>query len=668
MPVRLKHDCAQRASVCARAARNLLFLEVCFFVQSSSPKFPFQIPVYRIAADRFDWNKNVSRRISIWADGSFHSVSPWQLIHLLLVTVGSSLGYLDYTIEGHPSKAFQIMDELRQNEMLCDLVLHVTYKDTCVDFKVHKVVLASCSPYFKAMFTSNFKECHATEVTLRDICPQVVGRLIDFAYTSRVTVGEKCVLHVLLAAMRYQMDGVAKACCDFLSKNLEPANVIGITRFAEDVGCSDLHLRGREYINTHFSEVTKEEEFFCLTHCQLLDLISQDSLKVLCEVDVYKACSDWVRWDVEGRAQYFHALLNAVKIYALPAKFLKRQLQSCPILSKANACRDFLSKIFQDMSIRKPLPQDHHRGNQLIYVAGGYKDHSLPIMTAYDPRRGAWLRLAKMAAPCSGLGACVLLGLYYTVGGRNLSAQDNPESSALSCYNPMTNRWTQQASLNVPRNRVGVAVLDGSIYAVGGAHGSDHHRTVERYDPETNQWAFVSPMSVARLGAGVASCGAALYVAGGFDKETRWRSAERYHPDTNSWSPIAPMNSVRSGLGLVCLNGHLYAVGGYDGRVQLCTVERYSIARAVWEPVASMNHCRSAHGVTVYEGKIYALGGFNQDGFLSSVEYYCPDRDEWTYSTAMPMGRSGMGVAVTMEPCPGSLSEEEEAEEVDGGL
>lgn len=53
-------------------------------------------------------------------------------------------------------------------------------------------------------------------------------------------------------------------------------------------------------------------------------------------LQVYKACTDWVRWDMESRAQYLHALLNAVHIYALPPKFLKNQLLSCPILSKVN--------------------------------------------------------------------------------------------------------------------------------------------------------------------------------------------------------------------------------------------------------------------------------------------------------------------------------------------
>jgi len=35
-----------------------------------------------------------------------------------------------------------------------------------------------------------------------------------------------------------------------------------------------------------WTQVTKVDEFFSLSHCQLLELISQDSLKVLCESEV----------------------------------------------------------------------------------------------------------------------------------------------------------------------------------------------------------------------------------------------------------------------------------------------------------------------------------------------------------------------------------------------
>lgn len=45
-------------------------------------------------------------------------------------------GYLDYTVESHASRSLEAMEEFRQKGMLCDLVIHATYKERIVDFKV----------------------------------------------------------------------------------------------------------------------------------------------------------------------------------------------------------------------------------------------------------------------------------------------------------------------------------------------------------------------------------------------------------------------------------------------------------------------------------------------------------------------------------------------------
>uniref|UniRef100_A0A8C5PAW0 BTB domain-containing protein n=1 Tax=Leptobrachium leishanense TaxID=445787 RepID=A0A8C5PAW0_9ANUR len=573
-------------------------------------------------------------------------------------------GYLDYTIENHASKSFEKMDELRRNNQLCDVLLRVSYNSQVEDFHVHKVVLASCSSFFRAMFTNNFRECHAREVIIKDICPIVMQRLIEFAYTSRITVGEKCVLHVLLAAMRYQMEDVAKACSDFLVKNLDAGNVIGISNFAEQIGCIELCNKGKEYINTHFSEVTKEEEFLNLSHCQLLELINQENLNVLCETEVYNACVRWMQWDLCSRAQYFHVLLNAVRIYALPPKFLAVQLQHCPILNREISCRVYLSKIFQEMSLHKPLPLTKQRGNQLIYVAGGYLQVSLYSMNAYNPQTGEWIRLANMLDARSGLGACIVFGLFYTVGGRNHSSIENSDSNSLACFNPITNQWIAKAPMHLARNRVGVAALDGAIYAVGGSCGSEHHKTVERYDPDTDRWTFVTPMSVSRIGAGVTACRGLLYAVGGFDGENRLNTVDCYHPDVDEWHPVAPMEKVRSGAGVVSFDNYIFVAGGYDGSNQLNSVERYNIDQRCWDTISPMKHRRSAHGLTVYQGNIYAIGGYNTEGFLSSVECYCPETNEWSEVTEMPLGCSGMGVAVTMEPCPKTVEKPDDDEDM----
>ncbi|XP_069505375.1 kelch-like ECH-associated protein 1A isoform X2 [Ambystoma mexicanum] len=520
--------------------------------------------------------------------------TPCSLNKCLSIAVPSmkGYGYLDYNLESHPSKAFERMDELRKNNELCDARLRVNHCGEEEIFQVHKVVLAACSPYFKAMFTSDFRECHAEEIAIQDVSPKVMRKLIEFAYTSRITVGEKCVLHVLLASTMYQMDDVAKACCDFLVKHLDPSNVIGILKFAERIGCMDLFQKGKEYINLHFSEVIREEEFLNLNHCELLELISQDSLNVLCESEIYNACLQWIRCDLNNRAEYFYIILNAVQIHALPPSFIKLQLRECPILHKVNSCRDYLSRIFQAMALRKPLPRIRLRGNPLIYAAGGFLQHSLPSMVAYNPRTDEWIKLTDMPCPRSGLGACTVRGLFYAVGGRNNAPNENTDSSALDCFNPMTQQWLSRCAMNVPRNRVGVGVIDAAIYAIGGSSGSDHHSSVEKYDPDSDVWMFVASMFVPRIGAGVAVCNDLLYAVGGFNGDHRWDSVECYHPDEDAWHVVAPMEIARSGA-----------------------------------------------------------GGFNQTGFLSSVECYNPECNEWTEVSAMPTGYSGMGVAVTMAPC-----------------
>lgn len=84
---------------------------------------------------------------------------------------------------------------------------------------------------------------------------QVMDRLIEFAYTASISVGEKCVIHVMNGAVMYQIDSVVKACCDFLVQQLDPSNAIGIANFAEQIGCTELHQKAREYIYMNFSQV-----------------------------------------------------------------------------------------------------------------------------------------------------------------------------------------------------------------------------------------------------------------------------------------------------------------------------------------------------------------------------------------------------------------------------
>ena len=44
---------------------------------------------------------------------------------------------------------------------------------------------------------------------------------------------------------------------------------------------------------------------------------------------------------------------------------------------------------------------------------------------------------------------------------------------------------------------LGLAMLDGHVFAVGGWEGSSRLDSVERYDPETNTWSPVASLKMA---------------------------------------------------------------------------------------------------------------------------------------------------------------------------
>ncbi|CAH8291953.1 unnamed protein product [Heterobilharzia americana] len=69
---------------------------------------------------------------------------------------------LAYTAERHPISSFEAMNRFRKNKELCDVVLLVDGRE----IYTHRVVLAACSAYFRAMFTGELAESRQTEVIL----------------------------------------------------------------------------------------------------------------------------------------------------------------------------------------------------------------------------------------------------------------------------------------------------------------------------------------------------------------------------------------------------------------------------------------------------------------------------------------------------------------------
>ena len=103
------------------------------------------------------------------------------------VSVDEKRAVTPYRNLEHCGKAFQTMNSLRLQNILCDVVI----KTGSVEFPAHKVVLASCSAYFYAMFTGELSESKQMNVTMKDVDPVALEMLLEFAYTAEIQVTEE---------------------------------------------------------------------------------------------------------------------------------------------------------------------------------------------------------------------------------------------------------------------------------------------------------------------------------------------------------------------------------------------------------------------------------------------------------------------------------------------
>ena len=69
-------------------------------------------------------------------------------------------------------------------------------------------------------------------------------------------------------------------------------------------------------------------------------------------------------------------------------------------------------------------------------------------------------------------------------------------------------------------------------------------KSVEYYDPTLDTWTRIAEMSVCRYGVGVGVLDGLMYAIGGFNVEYL-KSVEVYRPSDGVWSSIADMNLCR---------------------------------------------------------------------------------------------------------------------------
>ncbi|KAJ9587276.1 hypothetical protein L9F63_019207 [Diploptera punctata] len=412
------------------------------------------------------------------------------------------LNTVHFESPSHTSTLLCGLNTLRTKGLLLDVTLVADGEA----FQAHRVVLASCSDYFRAMFTDAMRESRQSEICLNGVTAAGMRLLLDYAYTSRLALNLANIQDVLSAASHVQVVAVVEACSNYLQAQLDLDNCIDIATIAETYSLSQLRHRVYRFMSGHLHEFSRSPDFHRLAPQQLEYLLSCDFPVDCPEEEVLRIVVHWLMSEPRQRLNSAQRLLRRIHFAEITPWDVDAVLQQTALgqhlyrLVLSETCRQSRVHASNLVPASKSSPLVNSRGMELAVVkVGGFGIGGITNeITYFLPSVGKWRHLTSIphVEQCN-FGTAVLDNDLYVVGGCfNQSLQENIHPFGFR-YSPRYNKWTTMAPMQRERCRFSLNVLSGHLYAIGGASEVDDEEEVsacECYNPETDSWESVRPL------------------------------------------------------------------------------------------------------------------------------------------------------------------------------
>ncbi|XP_006011628.1 kelch-like protein 40 [Latimeria chalumnae] len=551
------------------------------------------------------------------------------------------------------------LKDLLDSNRFVDCVLKIKEKE----LPCHRLVLAACSPYFRAIFLSDLEESKKREVNLEDVDPEVMSSIVNYIYTSEIEINDQNVQDIFAAASMFQIPSIFTVCVSFLQKRLGLSNCLAIFRLGLMLDCPRLAVAARDFICNRFSLVVRDEDFLGLSPDELVAIISSDALNVETEEAVFEAVMKWFQKDQQNRTKLLPGVLESIRFRLMPKEYLQNKVEKLEaiksnpeLLQKLQMVKDAQEGKLPDVK-KKAAGEDDKEGEDLLPAIlndnlrfGMFmKDLLLMISNtgtvAYDPE-GNECFFANLTSQIPKNHSSLVTkenqifvagGLYYDEDNK-----EDPLNSYFLQFDHLDSDWLGMPPLPFPRCLFGMGEAEKSIYVIGGKELKDGEQvldTVACYDRQSFKWGESDPVPYPVYGHSAVSYNDLVYILGGKgDDKKCLNKVCVYDPKKFEWKELAPMKTARSLFGATVHKGKIYIATGVTDSGLTNSVEVYDTATNKWSAGTDFIQERSSLSLVSLAGTLYAVGGFSmiekEPGQLMPTEMndiwrYEEDKKQW---------------------------------------
>ncbi|KAL7298745.1 hypothetical protein TKK_0008495 [Trichogramma kaykai] len=178
-----------------------------------------------------------------------------------------------------------------ENEMIDNMKFHFSFLNKELsdvklitsdekELPAHKIILATASPVFRAMFAHDMLENKENSVKITDITENILTEMLRYIYTGEIDAIETdMIIELLAVADKYQIDNLKTKCGKILYSYLSIENAIKILIAAHKHQVKNLEDKVIEFATAHKRSLIDSEQLKLLADPTLLVNLMQSIIK-----------------------------------------------------------------------------------------------------------------------------------------------------------------------------------------------------------------------------------------------------------------------------------------------------------------------------------------------------------------------------------------------------
>ncbi|XP_078680664.1 kelch-like protein 21 [Branchiostoma floridae x Branchiostoma belcheri] len=548
---------------------------------------------------------------------------------------------------------FKKIRNLRLAGKFCDL----TVKVGKLDIPCHRMVLAAFSNYFELMLFGDFVESKNDYIWLRDVSAPIVNEIMDYAYSGEITITSKNVETLMHASSIFQLVPLAKACCEFLRRQLDVENSVGIMKFADLYTRKKLAEEARAYILENLPQVSCSEDFRQLTLDDMESIVTDRACRWGRET-VFEAVLKWIRPDETGLKEHLPQLLKKMKLRLMNEGYLENTVKTSAVVMRSKEAMGEVSKVEDEISEHKKKTFTTQVVVQVGGISGGEQpgcqSDKVSHIDVLEPESRCWAIISSIP---DRIKYCCHAVSAWDNDIYILATFDDKGRSEFWRFATQTNIWYRLPDPLLPhQGRVRLETLNGRVYAIGDMmQVSSYEDCFEAYDPSTNTWNKLRKILKSVRKIATAVCRGKLFVFGyeGDDPQERAMEVQCYDPGSDTWD-VESVSSYHGGkrqYQAIGLGNKIYMMPILGRFFTMCA---YDVDLMDYLKVPAPKNSHLQCGMTTLGDGIIITGGrdtFEAAYLTPAFEYYDPAVDSWEILGIQPNHIRRAHSCVTVNNC-----------------